>query len=165
MLNTRVNLVPCLWFDSQAEDAAAHYVAIFDNARINKTTYFTEVGFEHHGKRAGSVLTVEFELDGQPMTALNGGPQFVFNEAISLQIMCDTQAQVDHYWNSLTAGGDPRAQQCGWLKDKFGVSWQVVPKRLVELLDLPDKAAADRVMAAMLQMKKLNIAELEAAAL
>lgn len=165
MLKSRINIVPCLWYDTQAEEAAAYYVDVFPDSRINKTTYFTEVGFEHHGKPAGSVLTVEFELDGQAMSALNGGPQFVFNEAVSLQIMCDTQQQVDHFWNALTAGGDPRAQQCGWLKDKFGVSWQVVPNRLVELLDLPDKAAADRVMAAMLEMKKLDIASLEAAAL
>jgi predicted 3-demethylubiquinone-9 3-methyltransferase (glyoxalase superfamily) len=150
-------IAPCLWFNDQAEAAAAFYTAIFPNSRIVETTRYGEAGHEIHGKPAGSVLTVEFELNGQLFTALNGGPAFTFNEAISLQVLCDTQAEIDHYWEKLGAGGDPAAQQCGWLKDQYGLSWQIVPRALATLLK---GSNAERVMAALLQMKKLDIAQL-----
>jgi predicted 3-demethylubiquinone-9 3-methyltransferase (glyoxalase superfamily) len=155
-------ITPCLWFDDQAEEAATFYARIFKNSKIVKITRYGEAGREFHGKAPGSVMTVAFELDGQPFTALNGGPIFKFNEAISLQISCETQQDVDHYWQKLTEGGDPGAQQCGWLKDKYGVSWQVVPAILPKLLS-DDAAKAERTMAALLQMKKLDIAALERA--
>jgi predicted 3-demethylubiquinone-9 3-methyltransferase (glyoxalase superfamily) len=151
--------VPCLWFDGQAEQAAGHYTAIFPNSRI---TGVTRVPPDGPGPE-GAVLTVEFSLDGQPYTGLNGGPQFTFNEAISFQITCETQQEIDYYWDRLTKGGDDRAQQCGWLKDKFGVSWQVVPAMLVELFSDPDREKTDRVMEALLPMKKLDIEALKRA--
>lgn len=154
----------CLWFDQQAEEAAQHYCAIFPDSRITSRTHYTEVGFEHHGRPAGSVMTVNFELDGQPFVGLNGGPVFSFSEAVSFQIGCETQAEVDHYWERLGAGGDPSAQQCGWLRDRFGVSWQVVPDVLLELLQHPDPATVRRVSEAMFRMKKLDIAALRQAA-
>lgn len=157
-------IIPCLWFDSQAEEAARYYTGIFKNSKIVTVTRYGEAGQEIHGKPAGTVLTVEFELNGQPFTALNGGPHFKFNEAVSFQIMCQTQEEVDHYWNRLTQGGDPNAQQCGWLKDKYGLSWQIVPKRLPELLADPDPGKAKRVMEAMMKMVKIDVAALEAAA-
>jgi len=163
MLN-RLKITPCLWFDHQAEEAASFYTAIFPGSCIVSTTRYTDAGFELHHKAAGSVMTVAFELDGQPFVALNGGPVFRFNEAVSLQIGCADQAEVDHYWEKLSAGGDPAAQQCGWLKDKFGVSWQVVPYLLTELLQQPDAARARRVTQAMLQMRKLDIEALARAA-
>jgi predicted 3-demethylubiquinone-9 3-methyltransferase (glyoxalase superfamily) len=156
-------ITPCLWFDNEAEEAARYYTGIFKNSKIGTIARYTEAGREVHGRPAGSVMTVEFELNGQPFTALNGGPIFKFNEAISFQIMCRTQEELDHYWNKLTAGGDKDAQQCGWLKDKYGLSWQVVPTALVDMMKDPDKEKAGRVMEAMLQMKKLDIAELERA--
>jgi len=156
-------ITPCLWFDTQAEEAARYYTGIFKNSKIGTITRYGEAGREVHGRPAGSVMTVAFELNGQPFTALNGGPVFTFNEAISLQIMCGTQEEVDHYWNKLSAGGDKQAQQCGWLKDKYGVSWQVVPTVLVEMMSDPDREKSGRAMEAMLQMKKLDIAELERA--
>jgi predicted 3-demethylubiquinone-9 3-methyltransferase (glyoxalase superfamily) len=156
-------IVPCLWFDTEAEEAARYYTGIFKNSKIGTITRYGEAGREVHGRPAGSVMTVAFELNGQPFTALNGGPVFTFNEAISLQIMCGTQEEVDHYWNKLSAGGDKQAQQCGWLKDKYGVSWQVVPTVLVEMMSDPDREKSGRAMEAMLQMKKLDIAELERA--
>jgi predicted 3-demethylubiquinone-9 3-methyltransferase (glyoxalase superfamily) len=156
-------ITPCLWFDSQAEDAARFYTGIFKNSKIGKISRYTEAGRDVHGQPAGKVLTVEFELNGQPFTALNGGPHFKFNEAISFQIMCRDQEEVDYYWNKLGQGGDPNAQQCGWLKDKYGLSWQVVPTVLVELLGDPDREKSGRAMEAMLKMKKLDIAELERA--
>lgn len=155
---------PCLWFDNQAEEAANFYTSIFKNSKINRMSRYTEAGKEVHGQEPGTVLTVEFELDGQKFTALNGGPVFKFNEAVSLMIDCDNQDQIDYYWEKLTPGGDPKAQQCGWLKDKYGVSWQVVPKILGELMASSDEAMAGRVMEAMLPMKKLDVAELENAA-
>lgn len=163
MLN-RLKITPCLWFDHQAEEAASFYTGIFPGSCIVSTTRYTDAGFELHHKPAGSVMTVAFELDGQPFLALNGGPVFRFNEAVSLQIGCADQAEVDHYWEKLSAGGDPAAQQCGWLKDKFGVSWQVVPYLLTELLQQPDAAKAQRVTQAMLQMRKLDIETLARAA-
>ena len=163
-MKTLHTLTPCLWFDDQAEAAARFYTGIFKNSRINHLVRYGEAGQEIHGRPPGSVMVVEFELDGQAFTALNGGPVFKFNEAVSFQIHCDTQAELDAYWEKLTAGGDAAAQQCGWLKDKFGLSWQVVPRRLAELMRTSDAAQADRTMTAMLQMKKFDIAALERAA-
>jgi predicted 3-demethylubiquinone-9 3-methyltransferase (glyoxalase superfamily) len=154
---------PCLWFDSQAEDAAQLYAAIFPNSRITQISRYPEAGREVHGRPAGSVMTVAFELDGQPFTALNGGPVFKVNEAISFQVLCDNQEEVDYYWDKLSAGGDEDAKQCGWLKDRFGVSWQVVPVALIEMITDPEPRKANRVMAAMLPMKKLDIAALRRA--
>ncbi|MGH7507996.1 MAG: VOC family protein [Gemmatimonadales bacterium] len=156
-------IIPCLWFDTQAEEAARFYTSIFKSSRIVAVTRYGEAGREVHGRPAGTVMTVEFELNGQPFTALNGGPHFKFNEAVSFQVMCRTQEEVDHYWNRLGEGGDPKAQQCGWLKDKYGLSWQVVPTGMVEMLNDPDREKADRAMEAMLEMKKLDIAALERA--
>ena len=149
-------ITPCLWFDGQAEEAAAFYTSIFPDSRIvrvNRSPGDTPSGPE------GSVLTVDFELAGQPYIALNGGPEFTFNEAISLSIDCGDQAEVDRYWEALTAnGGEPSV--CGWLKDRFGVSWQVVPKIMPELLNSPDRAGAARALEAMLGMTKLDVAQL-----
>jgi predicted 3-demethylubiquinone-9 3-methyltransferase (glyoxalase superfamily) len=154
---------PCLWFDSQAEEAANFYVSIFKDGRIGAVSRYGNEGQEIHGRKPGSVMTVEFWLDGLKFTALNGGPLFTFTEAISLQIHCPTQADVDHFWAQLTAGGDPKAQQCGWLKDRFGVSWQVIPAGMAALLGSPDVVKAQRAMKAMLQMKKLDLAALQRA--
>ncbi len=156
-------LVPCLWFDSQAEEAAKFYVGIFPNSRINAITRYGNAGKEIHGRDAGSVMTVEFELNGQPFTALNGGPHFKFNEAVSFQVMCRTQDEIDRYWEKLGAGGDPAAQQCGWLKDRYGLSWQVVPEGMEEMFRDEKSPGAERAMNAMLGMKKLDIAELREA--
>ena len=156
-------ITPCLWFDDQAEEAAKFYTSIFKNSKITSITRYGEAGREVHGRPPGSVMVAAFELDGQAFTALNGGAIFRFNEAISLQVHCETQEEVDHYWKKLSAGGDPAAQQCGWLKDKYGLSWQVVPKILLELLSDSDPAKSQRAMTAILQMKKINIAELKRA--
>ncbi len=156
-------IVPCLWFDSQGEEAARFYTSVFPNSRIGHISHYAEAGKEVHGRQPGSVLTVAFELAGQSFTALNGGPHFKFNEAVSLQIMCDSQQEVDHYWNALSAGGPVEAQQCGWLKDRFGLSWQVVPKVMMEMLTAKDAAKVERAFAAMMEMKKLDIAALERA--
>jgi predicted 3-demethylubiquinone-9 3-methyltransferase (glyoxalase superfamily) len=156
-------IVPNLWFDSEAEEAARFYVSIFKSSKINSISRYGKEGFEIHGKPAGSVLTVEFELDGQNFLALNGGPHFKFNEAVSFQIDCKSQDEVDHYWEKLGAGGDPKAQQCGWLKDRYGLSWQVVPSVLNEMIKDPDPAKSGRVMTQLLSMKKLDIAPLEKA--
>ncbi len=150
-------IAPCLWFDDQAEQAAAFYTAIFPNSRIVATTRYGHAGHDIHGRAAGSVMTVEFELNGQPFTALNGGPVFKFNEAVSFQVHCASQEELDHYWSRLSQGGDERAQQCGWLKDRFGVSWQIVPTVVGEMLRDHDAARADRVMQALLGMKKIDI--------
>jgi predicted 3-demethylubiquinone-9 3-methyltransferase (glyoxalase superfamily) len=152
-------LTSCIWFDTEGEDAAALYTSVFPNSRITEVTRYPEGGM----RPAGTVMTVAFELDGQPFTALNGGPQFKPNEAISFQIDCGDQAEVDHYWDALTAdGGEPGP--CGWVKDRFGVSWQVVPRRLIELVSDPDPGRAQRATEAMLKMGKIEIAELERAA-
>ena len=156
-------IAPCLWFDDQAEQAAAFYVSVFKNSRIVSVTRYNDAGREIHGRPPGSVLTVSFELDGQAFTALNGGPIFTFNEAISLQVDCETQKEIDYYWAALSKDGDPRAQQCGWLKDRFGVSWQVVPAILPELLKDHTSETSRRAMEAMLRMKKIDINELERA--
>jgi predicted 3-demethylubiquinone-9 3-methyltransferase (glyoxalase superfamily) len=156
-------ITPCLWFDDQGEEAAKFYCGIFKNSKITKIARYGEAGKEIHGRPAGSVMTVAFELDGQSFTALNGGPIFKFNEAISLQVNCETQEEVDYYWEKLSAGGDKNAQQCGWLKDKFGLSWQIVPTILPGLVTDPVSEKSERAFAAMLKMKKLDIAELKRA--
>jgi predicted 3-demethylubiquinone-9 3-methyltransferase (glyoxalase superfamily) len=150
----------CLWFDTQAEEAAKFYVSVFPNSKITKLSRYPE-GLP--GDRAGQVLTVEFELDGRPFSGLNGGPHFTFDEAISFQIDCKDQAEVDRYWDALLAGGGQESQ-CGWLKDRFGLSWQVVPTRLAELMSGPDTEKANRVAGAMMKMVKLDVAKLEQAA-
>lgn len=156
-------ITPCLWFDDRAEQAAKFYTGIFSNSKILHISRYGEAGTEIHGKPAGSVLAVAFELDGQTFTALNGGPMFKFNEAISFQVDCQTQAEVDYYWEQLSIGGDETAQQCGWLKDQYGVSWQIVPRILVEMLNDADESKSHQAMTAMLQMKKIDIDELKRA--
>ena len=153
----------CLWFDHQAEEAANYYVSIFKNAKITDTARYPDAGQEIHGRPPGSIMTVAFELDGSSFLGLNGGPHFKFSEAISIIINCDTQEEIDYYWDKLTAGGDPKAQQCGWLKDKYGLSWQVAPKGMEEMLRDENSPAAKRAFMAMLDMKKLDIAALEKA--
>jgi predicted 3-demethylubiquinone-9 3-methyltransferase (glyoxalase superfamily) len=163
-MNKRIHTItPCLWFDDQAEAAANFYVGIFPNSKITAISHYGEAGKEIHGKEPGSVLTVAFELDGQSFTALNGGPVFTFTEAVSFQVNCETQDEVDHYWDRLSAGGDDNAKQCGWLKDRYGLSWQVVPSMLVAMLTDPDTVRAQRAFSAMLQMQKLDIAALKKA--
>lgn len=157
-------ITPCLWFDTEAEEAAKYYTSIFKNSRIVSVLHYGEAGREQHGREPGTVLIVAFELDGQSFTALNGGPQYKLNEAISLQVDCKDQDEVDYYWDKLGKGGDVNAQACSWLKDKYGLSWQIVPRRLMELIGDPDKAKAGRAMTAMMQMKKIVIADLERAA-
>ncbi len=156
-------ITACLWFDNQAEEAARFYTSIFKNSRIGRISRYGKEGYEIHGKPAGTVLTVEFEIEGRAFTALNGGPVFKFNEAISFQVYCDTQEDVDYFWGKLSEDGAEKAQQCGWLKDKYGVSWQVVPAVLPRMLMDKDSERSNRVMKAMLQMKKLDIGELERA--
>src|SRR5262244_482703 len=131
-------ITPCLWFADQAEEAARFYTGIFPNSKIGRIARYTSVGQETHQRPPGSVMTVEFELDGNRFTGLNGGPLFTFSEAISFQVLCETQAEIDHYWTKLSAGGDPSAQQCGWLKDRFGLSWQIVPRTLSEMMADPE---------------------------
>jgi predicted 3-demethylubiquinone-9 3-methyltransferase (glyoxalase superfamily) len=156
-------ITPCFWFDDQAEEAARFYTAIFNNAQIVSMTRYGEAGYEVHGRPAGTVMAVAFELEGQAFTALNGGPLFTFNEAISFQVSCETQEEVDYFWEKFSEGGDETAQQCGWLKDKYGVSWQVVPTVLVEMLQDADAEKSQRVMKAILQMKKMDIETLKQA--
>ena len=151
-------ITPCLWFDTQGERAAAFYTSIFPNSRIVDVARYGEAG----PREAGTVMVVKFELDGQEFVALNGGPEFTFDEAISFQIDCADQEEVDRYSEALTDGGEQGP--CGWVKDRFGLSWQVVPARLIELLGDPDEAKAQRAMAAMLEMRKIDIAAVEAAA-
>jgi predicted 3-demethylubiquinone-9 3-methyltransferase (glyoxalase superfamily) len=156
-------MVSCLWFDKNAEEAARFYTSVFKDSKLGKITRYGNEGQEIHGGAPGAVMTVEFEISGQSFLGLNGGPLFKFNEAVSFQVICETQAEVDYYWEKLTQGGDENAQQCGWLKDKFGLSWQVVPAVLPKLLQDKDARKSDSVMKAMLQMKKLDIAALERA--
>jgi len=156
---TNPNITPCLWFDHEAEDAAKFYTSVFKNSKIEKINYYPEEGFEVHGMPAGTVLTVSFNLDGRSFTALNGGPVFKFTEAMSLQVFCDTQEEIDYYWEKLTQGG--QESQCGWLKDKYGLSWQVIPNILPKLLS--DPARAERVMKVFLPMRKFDIKKLEEA--
>ena len=155
-------LTPCLWFDRQAEEAANYYVGIFPNSRVTAISRYPDAGREIHGGEPGSVLVVAFELDGHSMTALNGGPIFRFTEAISLQVNCTSQDEIDYYWEKLGAGGDPNAQQCGWLKDRYGLSWQVVPVGMDDMMKVPDERAA-RAMTAFLKMKKIDMAAVQRA--
>jgi len=156
-------ITPCLWFNTEAEEAVRFYTGIFKNSKIGRISRYGKEGYEIHGKPEGSVMTVEFTLDGVAFTALNGGPDFTFNEAVSLQVSCETQEEVDYYWEKLSKGGNEKAQVCGWLKDKYGLSWQVVPTVLAELMGDPDSAKSERTMKALLSMKKLDIAELKRA--
>jgi predicted 3-demethylubiquinone-9 3-methyltransferase (glyoxalase superfamily) len=153
-----------LWFDKQAEEAARFYTSIFKNSKIGRITKYGREGFEVHKMPEGTVMTVEFELDGQKFVALNGGPIFKFNEAVSLMVNCENQEEIDYYWEKLSQGGDKSAQQCGWLKDKYGLSWQVIPTILPDLLNDRDRKKVDRVTKAFLQMKKMDIKTLERAA-
>ncbi len=152
-------ITPCLWFDTQAEDAAKFYASVFKSSKVGKISRYGKEGFEIHGKQAGTVMTVEFEVAGQKFLALNGGPQFKFNEAVSFQVHCETQEEIDYFWSKLADGGEERP--CGWLKDKFGLSWQVIPTVLLQLLT--DEGSAQRVMRSMLQMRKIDIAALKRA--
>ncbi|MBG0859911.1 MAG: VOC family protein [Bacteroidales bacterium] len=152
-------ITPCLWFDNQAEEAVNFYASVFKNSKIIRKTYFTKEGYEIHGQKEGSVMTVDFQINGQPFTALNGGPVFKFTEAISLQVFCDTQHEIDYYWERLTEGGEE--SQCCWLKDKYGVSWQIVPSVLPGLLS--DPAKADKVLKVLYTMKKPDIEKLKRA--
>ena len=161
---TLQKISPCLWFDSEGEEAARYYVSIFrKNSEIGLITHYGKEGFEVHGRQAGSVMTVTFYLLGQEFMALNGGPQFKFSEAISLMVNCDTQAEIDDYWNKLGAGGDPKAQVCGWLKDKYGLSWQIAPAQMATWMRDATPAQSGRLMTALLQMKKLDLAALKRA--
>ncbi|MDQ1701190.1 MAG: hypothetical protein QOF57_442 [Frankiaceae bacterium] len=152
-------ITPNLWFDTQAEEAAQFYVSVFPNSRVTAVSRYTEAG----PREAGLVLTVDFELDGQRFTGINGGPEFTFDEAVSFLIECETQEEIDAYWDKLLAGGGEESQ-CGWLKDKYGLSWQVVPKGMDALFADPDPKKAERAMAAMLGMIKIDMAALQAAA-
>ncbi len=149
-------ITPCLWFDYQAEEAVNFYLSVFQNSKIESISHYGKEGYEIHGQKEGTVLTIVFQINGQSFTALNGGPFFKFNEAISFQIFCDTQEEIDYYWGKLTDGGEE--SQCGWLKDKYGISWQIVPAILQNLLSDPDRA--DKVTRAFLQMKKFDIERL-----
>lgn len=155
------NITPFLWFDGQAEEAANFYVSVFPNSKIHKVLRYGEAGRDKHGKRPGTAMTVVFELDGRRFTALNGGPHFSFTPAVSFVVHCKTQAEVDDYWEKLGEGGPPEAQQCGWLADRYGLSWQIVPDRLIELLS--DPATSERAIQAMMSMKKIDIGALEIA--
>ena len=150
-----------LWFDGNAEEAAKFYVSIFKDSKIKSVARYPKAAERVSGRPAGSVMTVVFELEGRDFVALNGGPLFKFNESISFVVNCETQGEIDELWNKLSEGGDPRAQQCGWLKDKFGLSWQIVPSALPGMMQDKDPEKSERVMEAMLQMKKLGIARLE----
>ncbi|BCU76728.1 VOC family protein [Luteolibacter sp. LG18] len=159
----KTKITPFLWFDTQAEEAANFYVGIFPNSKITAVVRYPDTGKEHHGKEPGSVMVVSFELDGQALSALNGGPMFQFSCAVSFAVECETQEEIDYYWEKLGADGDPSAQQCGWLADKFGLSWQIVPKILPELLADTGSPGALRAMAALMEMRKLDIAALKKA--
>jgi predicted 3-demethylubiquinone-9 3-methyltransferase (glyoxalase superfamily) len=161
MAKIKQKISPCLWFDTQAEEAANFYTSIFDESRIKRVSHYGKAGHETHGREAGSVMTVEFELAGQTFIALNGGPHHKFNEAISFQVACATQEEIDRLWCRLCDGGEE--SRCGWLKDKYGVSWQVVPSGLPELLTDADHTKTERVMAALMMMKKLDVAALQVA--
>lgn len=155
-------ITPCLWFDSDGADAATFYVSIFPNSKITSIARYTEEGREHHGKEPGSVMVVDFELAGRPFQALNGGPVFKMDEAVSFSIATKDQHETDYYWEKLTAGGGAPST-CGWLKDRFGVSWQVVPQRFTEMMAAGDETQQQRLLAAVFTMQKIDIAALEAA--
>jgi predicted 3-demethylubiquinone-9 3-methyltransferase (glyoxalase superfamily) len=161
MATIKQKITPCLWFDTQAEDAAKFYTSVFENSRIKQISRYGKAGREVHGKEPGSVMVVEFEIGGQSFIALNGGPHFKFNEAVSFQVMCDNQDEIDHFWSRLSQGG--QEGQCGWLKDRYGVSWQVVPSVLPELMTNADGAKSDRVMTAVMKMKKFDLETLRRA--
>ncbi|GGY62221.1 VOC family protein [Cellvibrio zantedeschiae] len=156
-------IAPCLWFDNQAEEAVKFYTGIFKNSRILKVALYGSSGSELHGKPAGTVMTIAFELNGQTFIAMNGRTDSKFNEAISLQVYCKNQEELDYYWETLSDGGDKKEQQSGWLKDKYGVSWQIVPTSLIDMITDQDSDKSDRVIDAMLHMKKLNINDLKRA--
>ncbi len=162
MASIKNKITPCLWFDTEAEEAAKLYISIFANSRIRQVSRYTEAGREVHGKAPGSVMIVEFELDGQIFTALNGGPQFKFSEAVSFQVMCDSQDEIDHFWSRLSDGG--RESQCGWLKDRFGLSWQIVPSILPQLMKEAAGAKSERIMSAVMKMRKFDLEALQRAA-
>lgn len=155
-------ITPCLWFDTEAEDAAKFYCSIFENSKIEQVSRYVDAGQEIHGKKAGSVMVVAFNLEGQKFVALNGGPQFKFDEAVSFQISCRTQKEVDYFWSKLTAEGGKEGP-CGWLKDKFGLSWQVVPTSLIDMMLDKDASKVARVTNAFLKMKKFDIEALQCA--
>jgi len=154
MENKISRITPNLWFDSQAEEAARYYTSVFKNSRLGRILRYGKENRDPSGESEGKVMTVEFELDGQKFVALNGGPHFKFNEAISFIVHCDSQEEIDYYWDKLTEGGDEKAQVCGWLKDKFGVSWQIIPADLTDMISGPDAERSERVMKALLQTKK-----------
>ena len=156
-------IITNLWFDTQAEEAARFYTGIFQDSKMGKIARYGKEGFEFHGKPEGTVMTAEFTIEGRDFIALNGGPVFRFNESISLVVNCNDQAEIDYYWENLSEGGDPAAQVCGWLKDRFGLSWQIVPTILSELFSDPDPIKSARAMDAMYKMKKLDIAALQKA--
>jgi len=156
-------ITPFLWFDHQAEEAANFYASIFRNSKVGHIARYDEAGAKASGRPRGSAMTVAFQLDGQDFVALNGGPHFKFTEAVSFVVNCQTQEEVDHYWEKLSAGGDEKAQQCGWLKDKYGLSWQIVPVVFFEMLQDKDPKKSGRVMEALLKMKKLDIKALKQA--
>ena len=160
-------ITPFLWFDTKAEEAANFYVSVFSargkNSKVGSVTRYNEAGAKASGMPKGSAMTVSFQLEGQDFTAINGGPHFRFNEAVSFVVHCESQEEVDHYWGKLCEGGDEKAQQCGWLKDKYGLSWQIVPGVLIKLLQDKDPEKSKRVMQAMLQMKKIDIRGLQKA--
>lgn len=155
-------ITPCLWFDTQAEEAANFYVSVFENSRVGKISRYGKAGQDVHGKNEGSVMAVEFELNGRPFVALNGGPHFKFTEAVSFQIFCDTQTEIDYFWSTLSKGG--REGQCGWLKDKYGLSWQVIPTSLPKIMAGSDARKSERAMNTFLKMKKFDIAMVAKAA-
>ena len=155
-------ITPFLWFDKNAEEAVRFYVSVFKNSRIGQITHYTKESSDASGQQQGSVMTIAFELDGQPFTAINGGPHFKFNEAISFVVNCESQDEIDYYWEKLGEGGDPKSHVCGWLKDRFGLSWQITPSELPELMSTPGKTAA--VMKEVLRMKKIDLATLRRAA-
>jgi predicted 3-demethylubiquinone-9 3-methyltransferase (glyoxalase superfamily) len=159
--NTMQKITPHLWFDTQAEEAAHFYVSVFKDAKINAVSRYSSAGQEIHKMPVGSVMTVQFEIEGQTFLALNGGPIFTFNEAVSFMVNCETQEEIDYYWSKLSAV--PESEQCGWLKDKFGVSWQVVPTGMAEMLSDPEAEKTQRAMAAFMQMKKIDIEKLKQA--
>lgn len=156
-------ITPFLWFDKQAEEAARFYSSIFKNSRISGVTRYGKEGYEIHRMEEGTVMTVDFEIEGQKFVALNGGPVFKFNESISFQVLCETQEEVDYYWEKLSEYGDEKTQQCGWLKDKYGVSWQIVPTILVKMIKDKDIKKSQNVIKAMLRMQKLDIKSLRQA--
>src|SRR5215475_5203674 len=161
MASIKNKITPCLWFDSEAEEAAKLYTSIFANSQIKSVSRYTEAGREKHGRTPGSVMIVEFELEGQTFTALNGGPLFRFNEAVSFQVMCETQDEIDRFWTRLSEGG--QEGQCGWLKDRFGLSWQIVPSGLPQMMTNAKGEQLERVMDAVMKMKKLDVAALRQA--